>query len=455
LNSKRLRVLLVPDSTYWVTGTIAKSIARFNPWIEPTIASGPVIDAVFSERPELMRNFDLVHFTCPYASREWLPQFREFVPCVTSHHHVTDWALLKHNLEGDAIVVGSDEWSDDLRKRGADMSRVFVVPSGVDADVFKPPTRAERISIRARLKIPAGATVVGFFGKNSSNDDDRKGIDVFKEAAVELNRRIDRLTVLIVGPGWKVLVDSLRASGVNCVWRPFVYQDELAATYHALDFYWVTARVEGGPVTLLEAMSSEVSCLTTPVGIARDIVCDGENAFLLRFNDAGAFVERTAALMTEPEERMRIGRAARRTILKGMHAGITTQRVREVYAKALTVAQTRLREQHFDVNPLDAGAFEGEDRGTSARNGVPLNGFPKEIHARVRMLESTTWSEHLILYHRQRAAALKLITRAWMKNPFSLLPPRVILRRFMPTPIVRKIVRLKNGAQPKLKNLPG
>ena len=86
---------------------------------------------------------------------------------------------------------------------------------------------------------------------------------------------------------------------------------------------------------------------------------------------------------------------------------------------------------------------------------IPLSGFPVEIHARVRMLEAMAWSEHLILYHRQRTAALKLIIRAWIRNPWSLLPPRVILRRFMPARIVQTIVRVKNGAQPKLKELPG
>ena len=59
--------------------------------------------------------------------------------------------------------------------------------------------------------------------------------------------------------------------------------------YQALDFYWVTARVEGGPVTLLEAMSAEVCCLTTAVGLAREIVNDGENAVLLPFNDPESF----------------------------------------------------------------------------------------------------------------------------------------------------------------------
>jgi glycosyltransferase involved in cell wall biosynthesis len=451
---RRLKVLLVPDSVYWVTGTIARSIARFNPWIEATIASGPVIDQIFSERPELLRNFDLVHFVCPYASRQWLPRFRDKVPCVTSHHHVTDWEAVSHNLEGDAIVVGSPEWAEDLRARRADMSRVFCVPYGVDADSFRPPNESDRMSVRARLRIPESATVVGFFGKNSSNDDDRKGIDVFTEAIVNLRQELPALSVLIVGPGWKDLIGSLRASGVHCVWRPFVTdQNELARLYHALDFYWVTARIEGGPVTLLEAMSSEICCLTTPVGLAREIVSDGENALLVPFNDVRSFVDRTLSLAGDSEERARLGKAARRTILETMHVGITSQRVRNVYAKAFDSARERLGKSDFDLGEISTNASPADAGEASA--AIPLHGLPADLHARVRMLEALAWSEHLVLHHQQRAVALKLILQQWVKNPFSFQPPRVLLRRFMPDRVVSKIVRMKNGAHPKLNEMPG
>ena len=443
----RLRVLLVPDSIYWVTGTIAKSIVRFNPWIEATIASGSVVDSLFERHPELIENFDLVHFVCPYASRRWLPEFRKVVPCVTSHHHVSNWELLRHNLEGDAIVVGSNEWAEDLRARAADMTRVFCLPYGVDADAFRPANAAERVSLRAQLKISKRTAVVGFFGKNSSNDDDRKGIDVFTEAIVNLKRRAPELAVLIVGPGWKDLIQSLRASGVRCIWRPFINdQNELAKMYHALDFYWVTARVEGGPVTLLEAMSSEVCCLTTRVGLAREIVRDRENAVLLPFNDAAAFTDQTASLVVDAEKRARLGHAARKTILETMHVGITTRRVREVYAKASSVARERLGKPDFELYELGQSSPPPDGLKENSET-IPLHGFPSEMHAWVRMIETLAWSEHLILYHRQSFVALKLILRTWVQNPFSLWPPRVLLRRFFPAAIVARVVRIKNRSR--------
>lgn len=448
-DSRRFRVLFVPDSVHWVTGTIAKSIARFNPWIEATIASGPVIDTVLNENPELMRNFDLVHFTCPYSSKQWLPRFRDLVPCVTSHHHVTNWELIKHNVEGDAIIVGSPEWSQDLRARGVDTSRVFCVPYGVDADLFQPATSEQRASIRRKLNLPNSTTVIGFFGKNSSNDDDRKGIDVFIKALVSLKQLLPDVACLIVGPGWQELIRGLNSSGVKCVWIPFVGELKgLSEMYQALDFYWVTARVEGGPVTLLEAMSTEISCLTTPVGIAREIVIDGENGILLPFNDPEAFAERTALLAADTSERRRLGRNARKTILERIHVGVTATGVVDVYAKAFENFAIRQGcPAPLKVHELADGWPALGFSSLKTSNDIPLNGFPPAIHRRVKMLESLAFGEHLILYHQQRGVALSMIMREWLANPFSPLPLRVLLRRLLPVSMVARVVKLKNGSR--------
>jgi glycosyltransferase involved in cell wall biosynthesis len=447
-NQNRLRVLLVPDSVHWVTGTIAKNIARFNPWIEATIASGPVIDTVFAERPELMKNFDLVHFLCPYASYGWLPRFRDSVPCVTSHHHVTNWEQIKHNAEGDSIIVGSPEWSEDLRARGIDISRVVCVPYGVDTDLFHPPTNEERKSTRKKLRLDDSEIVVGFFGKNSSNDDDRKGIDVFTKALISLRQRIPQLAVLIIGPGWRQLTRELTAAGVKCVWIPFVAElKSLAGMYQALDFYWVTARVEGGPVTLLEAMSTEVCCLTTAVGLAREVVSNGENAIILPFNDPDAFVEHTALLVADPDARRRLGINARNTIKQTMHVGLTATGVAGAYAKAFeTFAERQKAAVAFDV--LELVKNRGDSYDAEQGPDIPLNGFPAAIHRRVKMLESLAFAEHLILYYPQRSVALRMIFREWFANPLSPLPLRVLLRRLLPVSMVARVVKIKNRSRP-------
>ena len=145
-----LRALLVPDSISWITGTQAKNITRFNPWLQGNIVSGSVMEKVFAEHPELIDNYDLGHFLCQYSSKEWLPRLRERIPCVTTHHHVAEWELDKHNMDGDAIMVVSREWEKDLRHRDASMERVFLIPNGVDPQRFRP------AGMRGRERRPGG-----------------------------------------------------------------------------------------------------------------------------------------------------------------------------------------------------------------------------------------------------------------------------------------------------------
>jgi glycosyltransferase involved in cell wall biosynthesis len=418
----RLRVLLVPDSIHWITGTIAKSIVEHNAWIDGTIMSGAVLDVIAREHADIFSSFDLVHFVCPYASKRWLPALRNELPCVTSHHHVSDdWELQRHNMDGDAIIVGSSQWAEDAESRGAVPSKIVRVPYGVDASRFVPPSTKARDAARASLGIAADTIVLGFFAKLSSNEQDRKGTDIFAGAVRALNTRLANLTVLIIGPGWDELVAQLRSGGVRCFWLPFVKDSRrMPEMYQALDFYWVTARIEGGPVTLLEAMSTGVCCITTPVGLARDIVETGVNALMVPFDDAAAFTERTLNLIHNPEMRASIGANARKTILEFMDVKVTSLGVRSAYEVAL---------EHFRNRSM---AYEAPPR------LAPVN---KAMLEQVAVLEELVWAEALILQG-QRALALRIMAATWAKYPLSSRPARYFFRNVLPQRIVRALVRL-------------
>ena len=47
---------------------------------------------------------------------------------------------------------------------------------------------------------------------------------------------------------------------------------EVAALYHLLDLCLITSRHEGGPRAILEAAASRIPLVSTPVGLAQDIV---------------------------------------------------------------------------------------------------------------------------------------------------------------------------------------
>ena len=426
----RLRVLLVPDSIHWITGTIARSIVEHNPWIDGTIISGPVLEIVAREKPFLFDAFDLVHFVCPYASRGWLPRLRDRLPVVTSHHHVSDeWELQRHNLDGDAIVVGSLQWAEDVEKRGADPERVVCIPYGVDASRFVPGTQQEQIAIRKSLGIAPDAIVVGFFAKRSSNERDRKGTDIFAAAVQALSCDLPRLAVLIIGPGWNELVAQLVATGVTCIWQPFVRDAaEMPRMYRALDFYWVTARVEGGPVTLLEAMSTALCCITTPVGLAKQIIDDGVNGVVVPFDEVHAFVRHTLSLAAAPEHRANMGTGARATILEQMDVPVTAQGVRKAYEIATTHFEARTRNPHVP----------------RVASYNPVTTLAPALLLRIGLLEQLVWSEALML-QQQRPMAFRIIAEEWMRHPLSSLPPRFLFRNILPPQLVRVLVRARHA----------
>ena len=195
--------------------------------------------------------------------------------------------------------------------------------------------------------------------------------------------------------------------------------------YHALDFYWIAARVEGGPVTLLEAMSSGICCVTTPVGLVRDIVEDGMNAVVVPFDDASAFVDCTLALIAAPDTRAAMGARARQTILDTMDVPVTAQGIERAYEVALA---------HFRSRTTASASPRTPQRGS----------LGKPLLDRVALLEQLVWAEALMLQG-QCTLALRMMAETWARYPLSSVPPRFLFRNLLPPRLVKALVRVKAG----------
>lgn len=339
--SKPLRVLLVPDVPYWICGTIARAIAAHAPGIEATICSGRVLRSL----PNLKSHaghFDVVHFLTPQDANKSLETFRGRVATVTTIHHVQDESSTRSIPRADAVMTASRQWHGRLRDLGVAENKLSIVPYGIDTAVFHPAAAEEKRAIREELGLQSDRFTIGFVGKRSSDAGGRKGTDTFVKGVQELARAGRAIQVLVIGPGWESFSDSLRDSGVPCVWKPFIIGEEGFATmYHAMDAYGCTSTIEGGPVPVLEAMASGVCCLATAVGMVPELIRDGENGFVMPFDDAPAFAERTAALIADPVLRDGLGKAAVETIRAGYRWELSAGHATALYEQALRNFATR------------------------------------------------------------------------------------------------------------------
>jgi glycosyltransferase involved in cell wall biosynthesis len=248
---------------------------------------------------------------------------------ISTVHHIVDLPQVSASLEADMIMVVCRKYLDLLLEYGVPREKLVLVYNGVDADLLRP---TDTSVARKTLDVPNDAFVVGFAGKATSDHDGRKGVDVLCRVLARLPESTGRpVHVVLTGPGWELLREESRFSGLFWHHYPFLPRPKMVAFYNALDVYLVTARAEGGPVPLLEAMSCGVPVVTTQVGTALDFILDGDNGLTVPIGDVSAAVHAVVRLSKDTELAARLRIRGRQTILEHLQWKQTVQAIGALY----------------------------------------------------------------------------------------------------------------------------
>ncbi len=241
----------------------------------------------------------------------WL-DFRRFcqigravtVPQAVLVHHVIPEeknAALKALADADALAASSKRWQARLKEwTGRDAAWI---PYALDTRHF---------SMRGEGSLTKGDPfVLGFIGKGRANLNDRKGTALLVEAMKELARQGHNIELLLTGPDWDDLENTIRSTGVPVRRMQFETTEETVAAYAAMDVLLVTALEEGGAVSILEAMALGVPVITTDVGHVPEVVRNGETGLVCHQRSPTAFATRVASLMADAALRGQITLKAR------------------------------------------------------------------------------------------------------------------------------------------------
>jgi len=309
VSQRRPRVLLIPNTSYWILGAMCLHIQRtFADEFEFFILPETLFEAWPQLWDRILPEVDLVH-AVNESSAGLLAKLPE-IPCpvITWIHHVTRWSA-DHVAAceiSDAIVACTAGWKQSISAHTT--KPIYVVRHGVDTSLFAPVPQA-----RKRFGIPEDDFVVGFFGnKGSDLDDSRKGVNTFLEVVKRCGARIPNLHVLLLGPGWNA--GEFEMAGIKLTYPGLLPGSELPAAYSALDAYLMTARVEGGPVTVLEAMACGTPVVATRVGLVPDVIRDGENGMSAEPGDVDALCEAMVTLASNRQLRAQLSANARRDV---------------------------------------------------------------------------------------------------------------------------------------------
>jgi glycosyltransferase involved in cell wall biosynthesis len=413
---------------------MALAIAKHNPWMDALVVPANVIGTLLYENGKLPFDIDCVHIFSEWDAMRLAPNFQGKVPVINAVHHVELWSNYAPLLAGDAVQVVAHQWLDFIKAQGAAEDQLVLLPNGIDTDMFTPLPAVKRDRLRATLGIPKNGHAIGMFAKRSSDVTGRKAPHVFIEGITRLATEFANVTAVIVGPGWADVVQGLEAKGVTCVYKPFIPDRQgVAEVCQALDTYWVTSRIEGGPVPLLETMSCGVCCIATPVGVVPELLREGENGFVVAFDDVDAFVAKTKPLITNASLWQRISQAGRQTIVDNIQWKDTAKQAVPLYTAAMKrFAQAKGIPIPYDVAAAAATFVEPE---RTARADIP-----RKLIRRMQSLEQYTWFQELLNMN-ERSTAIGFAARAMLNAPTDFELCSMMLRNLLPKKMVKLLSR--------------
>ena len=182
------------------------------------------------------------------------------------------------------------------------------IPYSVDTNIFQPdnPDGVSVNDLRNKYQIPHSDFVISNFMRDSFGHDlgipkDQKGTELLLEIGIQLMRKQVSVRFLLAGPRRHWIRTRLREHSIpfsfigkevegDDIAQNIMGVDVISDLYRISDLHLITSRWEGGPRSVLEAAATKTSVLSTPVGIAPDILSN--NSLYHSFDEAVVKIEK-------------------------------------------------------------------------------------------------------------------------------------------------------------------
>jgi glycosyltransferase involved in cell wall biosynthesis len=284
---------------------------------------------------------DLVHvhgWGCgedPPGALAWLRT--QPYPIVYTEHNSPDPRLhapIAHSAveNADVLIAVSEAGRSGLETVGRTSRPIRVVPYGVDP--LPAPTRPTR-SAPEDFVITCVARLAP-----------QKGHADLIAALARLRKLVPRPRLLLAGEGpleRDLLADAERLGVQDCVsFLGLVGRFELANLFAETDVVALPSYWEGLPIALIEALSAGKPIVASDAGGNPELVLEGENGLIVPIGDPAALAEALLRLAGDPDERRRMGAAARTRYERGeFDPAAVARRHLEVYRVAVGLSRER------------------------------------------------------------------------------------------------------------------
>ena len=247
------------------------------------------------------------------------------VPVVATIHSMNIWAqeISVARVAGSHLVTVCQQAFFQASASGIAAENLSLIPNGVDTDRYRPATA--RNLLRDRLKLPAGARLLGFVGRLSPE----KGPDKFVLAADRICSARPDVHVALVGEGPErpMLEEMIARSEFGDRIHLAGAWPSTEEIYPAFDMLLQTSRSEAMPLALMEAMACGLPVVALAVGgVAEIIEADTTGIHISPVDppgvpspypgDWGGVARAALDLLGQPDRCERMGLAARKRVVE-------------------------------------------------------------------------------------------------------------------------------------------
>lgn len=242
------------------------------------------------------------------------------VPVVASAIHSTGWPdsinWLNRRLTSITdrfIGVAAPHGKHLVDVEGFPQQKVTVIPNGIDTDRFVANSQT-REQIRREWGVSEETAVCGIVAALRPEKDH----PLFLKAAARVVQQAPKSHFVIVGDGpERPAIEALRDElGLQNHVTMTGSRSDIPELLSAMDCFALTSKNEASPVSILEAMSTELPVIAPRVGSIPDAVDDGTNGLLVTASSLEETAAAMVTLMGDAAKRAEMGKAARDKVLR-------------------------------------------------------------------------------------------------------------------------------------------
>jgi glycosyltransferase involved in cell wall biosynthesis len=215
------------------------------------------------------------------------------------------------------VMILNQGMRQEALQAGFSDRQLYWMPNPVDTDKFAPCGQERRLEWRQRFGLPLTALVILYCGRLAPE----KALPSLLDAFALMADRVPEALLVLVGDGpvrnsLAEQADRLHLSPERIRFVGRVHPEEVCSWLQIADVFALVSMNEGFPCALTEAMSTGLASLVSDIPANRQLIESGQHGFLAPVGDSEAISAALVRLLRDPELRVSMGVAARRTVVE-------------------------------------------------------------------------------------------------------------------------------------------